>query len=402
MRDASAGASTPLVLHVFPGFGIGGSQVRFVTLVNSPPHDLRHQLFAIDGRYDCLERIRADARVDVVEPEFPRAGTAGNVIAAARALRRLRPDLLVTYNWGTIEWALAAAFTGIAYLHIVDGFGPEEADGQIPRRVWFRRLALARCARTVVPSQTLWRLASEVWRLPPGRLAHIPNGIDVERFARQPDARLVAELGIPRDRPVIGTLATLRPEKNISRLLQAFARVIGEARASLVIAGDGPERPVLEAEAAAMGLAEHVIFTGAIDDPARLVGAFDVFALSSDTEQMPVSVIEAMAAGRPVVSVDVGDVADMVSAENRPFIVERQPAALAGAILAVLSDGDLREKIGAANRQCARQRYSLEGMLNAYGELHAAVLPTVPGRSRQQDGKGLATDPPSAGRDTAG
>jgi glycosyltransferase involved in cell wall biosynthesis len=373
-----AKSGIPVILHVFSTFAVGGPQVRFAALVNSPPHAFRHLVFAVDGRYDCLDRIHAAAGVEVMEPEFPRAGTASNVIAAGRALRRLRPDLLVTYNWGAIEWALAAAFTSTPYLHIVDGFGPEEADRQLARRVWFRRLALARCARTVVPSQTLWRLARQVWRLPADRLAHIPNGIDVDRFARQPDARLIENLGIRRDRPIIGTLATLRPEKNISRLLRAVAEVAARAPVVLVVAGEGPERRALETQAAAMGFAEDVIFTGAIDDPARILGAFDLFALSSDTEQMPVSVIEAMAAGLPVASVDVGDVKAMVTSENRPFVVERRSTALAGAICDLLSHHDARRRIGAANRDRARQLYTFDRMAGSYTQLYKALVQAAP------------------------
>ena len=162
---------------------------------------------------------------------FPRARNGGQ--CRWRATRRsadLNPALLVTYNWGAIEWALAATFTNIPYVHVVDGFGPEEAERQLARRVWFRRLALARCSRIVVPSRTLHRLAKEVWRLPDNRIVHIPNGIDADRFARQPDAQLLSALGIPRDRRIVGTVATLRPEKNIARLLRAFAQMQGQSR----------------------------------------------------------------------------------------------------------------------------------------------------------------------------
>ena len=101
-------------------------------------------------------------------------------------------------------------------------------------------------------------------------------------------------------------------------------RLRSKRRSHLVIVGDGAERRALESQALAMGLSNTVIFTGAIEDPARLLGAFDVFAISSDTEQMPISVLEAMAAGLPIAGVDVGDVKEMVSIENRQFIDAEQ------------------------------------------------------------------------------
>jgi glycosyltransferase involved in cell wall biosynthesis len=364
---------SPVILNVFPAFTIGGSEIRFTTLVNSPKHNFRQLIFAIDGRYDCLDRIRRNAGVSRIHLNLARAGAAANVVAAYKTLRQLNPALLVTYNWGAIEWALAAAFTNIPYVHIVDGFGPEESERQLARRVWFRRLALARCNRIVVPSRTLKRLAKEVWRLPAARIMQISNGIDADRFARQPDAHLISALGIPRDRPIVGTVASLRPVKNITRLLQAVAQVAEQTSVSLVIVGDGAERRTLESQALAMGLSDTVIFTGIVDDPARLLGAFDVFVISSDTEQMPISVLEAMAAGLPIAGVAVGDIKEMVSGENRPFIVDRRSSALAGAMLELLSMGEARLRIGAANRERARTDFSVDRMVHAYTELYASL-----------------------------
>jgi glycosyltransferase involved in cell wall biosynthesis len=367
-------STSPLILNVFPTFAIGGSEVRFATLANSLGHDFRQLVFAIDGRYDCFDRLEPNAGVRRSHLNFPRAGTAANVFAAYKSLRHLKPALLVTYNWGAIEWALAATFTNIPYVHIVDGFGPKETERQLARRVWFRRLALARCSRIVVPSQTLHRLAKDQWRLPANRIVHIPNGVDPDRFERRPDTKLISALGIPRDRRIVGTVATLRPEKNIARLLRAIAQTAERIPVALVIVGDGAERRALESRAVAMGLSQTVIFTGTIEEPARLLGAFDVFAISSDTEQMPISVLEAMAAGLPIAGVDVGDIKEMVSPENRSFIVNQDSTALAGALLDLLSDVNTRSRIGTANKQRVCNDYTLDRMVRSYNELYRALI----------------------------
>jgi glycosyltransferase involved in cell wall biosynthesis len=364
----------PAILNVFSTFAIGGTQVRFAALANSPERPFRQLVFAMDGRYDCFDRLKSTDRIHRSNFDFPRRGTAANVITAYRILRRLDPALLVTYNWGAIEWALAATFTNIRYVHVVDGFGPEEAERQLARRIWFRRIALARCSRIVVPSRTLHRLANEVWQLPADRIVHIPNGVEADCFARKPDAQLLSALGIPRDRGIVGTVANLRPEKNITRLLQAVAQVAKQIPVALVIVGDGAERSALESQSLVMGLSDLVIFAGTIEDPARLLGAFDVFALSSDTEQMPISVLEAMAAGLPVASVDVGDVKDMVSHENRFFIVNQDSTALAGALLDLLSDSKTRSRIGEANKQRVCKDYTLERTVRSYMELYRALI----------------------------
>ena len=336
--------------------------MRFAALANRFGRAWRHAIVAMDGNTACRERLGPGLDVSFPAVALRKGDTAGNLWRCRRALRELRADVLVTYNWGAIEWAAANLLVGGRHVHVEDGFGPEERARQLPRRVWARRLVLRR-ATVVVPSRTLERIALEVWRLPPQRVRYIPNGIDVSRF-------------LPRERggevPVIGTVAALRGEKNFARLLRAFARLPAPAR--LVVVGDGPERGALEALAGELGIAGRVRFTGHLADPREAYRDFDLFALSSDTEQMPLSVLEAMAAGLAVAATDVGDVAAMLAGENRPFVVARDPAALAGAMAALLADPARRGAIGAANRARVEREYGEETMFQAYAALFGGVV----------------------------
>src|SRR5690606_14357267 len=117
----------------------------------------------------------------------------------------------------------------------------------------------------------------------------------------------------------VGTLAGLRKVKNLPALVRAFSRLPHEWQ--LVIAGEGPERAAIVAEAERLGIEDRVHLPGFVADPAKLAGLFDIFALSSTSEQFPISVVEAMAAGLPVASPMVGDVAAMVAEENLDFLV---------------------------------------------------------------------------------
>jgi glycosyltransferase involved in cell wall biosynthesis len=211
-----------------------------------------------------------------------------------------------------------------------------------------------------VPSRTLRRIATAVWGLHPNRVRYVPNGVDLAPFAGPRPYR---------DERVIGTVTALRPEKNLERLLRAFRLVVEEEPALLVIAGDGPERSSLERLAVELGLADRVRFLGYVDKPCTLYRAFDVFALSSDTEQMPLSVIEAMASGVPVVATDVGDVAVTLAAENRDFVTPPNERALAGAMLALLRDATLRLHVGDANRMKAASEFDLPSMVSAWAAL---------------------------------
>lgn len=360
-------ATAPTLLHIFSTFAIGGPQRRFVQLADHFGARFHHLVRAMDGRTDAAALLDADSSTEVQPLGFPRGNTLANIRAARRVLAEIRPEVLVTYNWGATEWAVAACRRPVRHIHIEDGFGPEEANKQLLRRVLFRRLVLNRRSTVVVPSQSLKRIALDVWGLDPHRIRYIPNGIPTESFARAPDPLFSAAFSGKGG--VIGTVATLRREKALDRLIAAFALVRAHMPAHLVIVGDGPDRARLEAIAAEHGLGAHITFTGSIAAPERILGTFDVFAISSDTEQMPLSVLEAMAAGRAIASTDAGDIRAMLAEENRPYVVPRYDVALASMMMALLRDGALRSRLGAANQARAAAHYDEAQMCAAYGRL---------------------------------
>jgi glycosyltransferase involved in cell wall biosynthesis len=367
-----------LVMHVFPSFAVGGAQVRFAALANRFRSRWRHVVVPLDGKGGCAERIGPKVPFALLDPPRGGGGPLGHLWRIQALLRRLRPDVLVTGNWGSIDWAIAAhAVPGLRHLHIEDGFGPEEAHTQFRRRVLTRRVAL-RGSTVVLPSLTLLRLARDVWRLDPARLRYVPNGLDLNRF--RPDGPAAA-LDLPRidpmlDGPVIGTVAALRPEKALDRLLRAGA-LLARRRLGfrLVLVGDGPDRARLEALAAELGIAAQVTFAGHQPDPAAAYRAFDIFALSSATEQMPFSVLEAMASGLPVVATDVGDVAAMLAPENLSFVTPLDDAAYADALAGLLEEPARGRVIGAANRTRAVLDFSEETMFQTYAALIEGARP---------------------------
>jgi glycosyltransferase involved in cell wall biosynthesis len=172
---------------------------------------------------------------------------------------------------------------------------------------------------------------------------------------------------------VVGTLATLRKEKNLTRLIAAFSAVAAHEPKrpfQLLIVGDGPDRPLLEDAAQSLPCAEQINFAGATKEPELWYRQMDVFALSSDTEQMPFSVLEAMAAGLPIVSTAVGDVADLVAPENATFIIDRQDEpAYRAALSTLLRKADLRHRLGEANRRKAVAEFDERVMAARYADI---------------------------------
>lgn len=358
----------PLLLHVFPSFSVGGAQVRFCALANRFGPRWRHAIAALDGQTGCAERLNADVAFTLLpRPVAPGLDPLRAALAARAVIRRLRPDVLVTANWGSIDWAIAnLPPPRLRHIHTEDGFGPDEAVAQKPRRVLARRVAL-RWSAVALPSTVLLRAARDIWRLPPACLHHIPNGLDLTRFAPGGPR---ADLPIPGDGPVLGTVAALRPEKNLTRLLHAAALLRDEGLAfRLLVIGDGAERGALERLAAELGLSGRALFAGHVPDPAAAYRAMDVFALSSDTEQMPFSVMEAMASGVPVAATDVGDIRVMLPPEGLAHVAARDAAALAAALRPLVGDAALRARIGAASRAKAARDYDQEMMFHAHARL---------------------------------
>jgi len=350
---------------------VGGAQVRLATIANhlGPRH--RHTILAMDGAFDCDARLERSVVRAVAGMELGGRNIVARLLDMRARISAIAPDLLLTYNWGAIEWALANRLWPIcAHIHFEDGFGAEEADRQLRRRVLIRRVALSGNTRVVVPSLTLRTMARAGWKLAESRIVFIPNGVDCGRFAVSPDPQYHARLKADPETLLIGTVAALRPEKNLARLIRAIVPLVGRFPFRLVIAGDGGERARLEALAETLGVSNHVVFLGAVAGAERILPLLDVFTLSSDTEQMPLTLLEAMAAGLPVVSVDVGDVRMMLPPEGRRLVVARDDQdSFTSAFAELLGDHDLRRDLGSRNRAHVRASYSIDTMLATYDRL---------------------------------
>jgi L-malate glycosyltransferase len=362
------------ILHAHSGFNLGGKEARAVRLMNLWGPRARHVI--LNAQPDATS---ARAAIDpTVAVHFPEDAPSLQGLPAPGRYWRLAKymqsfDLVLSYNWGSMDIVMAHRMFSLfmrlpPLIHHEDGFNEDETQRLNPKRNLFRRAALPRAHALVVPSTVLEQIALTSWHQPPSRIRRIPNGIALADYGGAPDDTAIPGFVRSPGKAVAGTLAGLREVKNIPRLLRAAAPL--KDRLQLVIVGEGDQRQKIEALARSLGL-DDICLPGFLPDPARIAGCFDIFALSSDSEQFPISLVEAMAAGIPAVSTAVGDVAAMVADENLPFIVPVEDEAAFTAALAHLADNpQLRAAIGAANRHRAFADFAEEAMVERYATLY--------------------------------
>jgi glycosyltransferase involved in cell wall biosynthesis len=163
--------------------------------------------------------------------------------------------------------------------------------------------------------------------------------------------------------------------KNIPRLLRIFSRLPEDLRCKLWIVGDGPEFASLKQLTADLGLSEKVRLWGAVGNPADLLRQMHIFAITSGSEQMPTSVLEAMASGLPVVGTDVGDTRQMVTPQNAGCIVnQNDEETLYKRLLQLVTDAELRKELGRHNRKKCVSVYSSKAMIENYRNLFESAI----------------------------
>ena len=297
-----------------------------------------------------MERIPTLARSIRPIPDLRSAA------AISRVIRRFRPDVIHTHlsKAGLLGRPVALATSRAVRIHtfhgtVFGGYFGATATGAIVRA---ERLLGHRSDAIVALSDRQREELIDARIAPAARIKVVPLGLDLERFAmvRDDAARQSARsmLGIPADALVIVAIGRLVPIKRLERLIDAFAVVAGRVPGSLLyLVGDGSERETLQARVSAAGLLDRVTFVGWSGSTPDWYAGTDVVALTSDREGTPLALIEAAAAGRPVVATDVGGVADVVADGTTGFVVPASSVdALADRLTQLAQDPDLRRAMG--------------------------------------------------------
>lgn len=291
-----------------------------------------------------------------------------------RRFRRSRVDAVITIGAGDkMFWGrLAARMAGVPVIcSALHSTGWPDGVGRLNRSLTPLTDAFIAVAHDHAQFLVNWE------GFPRERVFMIPNGVDTERFRPNPAARdhFRESLQVPSDAPLVGIVAALREEKNHSQFLAAARDILRlQPDTRFIVVGDGPTRPRLESEIAELGLQRFVHLLGTRSDTPNILAALDVFALTSKNEANPVSILEALSCGIPVVSTNVGSIHETVLDGQTGFLTTPGSSEeTADAIVRLLGNRGLAGSLGRNGREHVSRNWSLDAMVAGYERLLAML-----------------------------
>jgi sugar transferase (PEP-CTERM/EpsH1 system associated) len=357
--------------HVVHRMGIGGMERVVATLVEGvDKKEFTSSVYALAGGGDLMRELeekgygtRILAKGPGFDPFLP--------LRLARLFRQDGIDIVHCHNFGAFAYgalgARMARVRGVVYT----AHGPVFPSRG--RQAFFQRLPLA--DRVVTVSEYLRRGAVEEGGLDPSKVVTIRNGVDYGKYAKGDTSKAGErrrEIGAGDSEAVIGVVARLSPEKDHATLLKAFASVCaGRSGVRLVVVGDGELMPQLKEMCRALRIEECTVFLGERTDVADLLGALDVFVLSSKDEGLGITLLEAMAAGVPVVATSVGGVPEIVEHGVTGIMVPSgDDAVLADAIAWVLGHRETAAEMALRAGDRVAERFTIDRMIESYESLY--------------------------------
>lgn len=362
------------VLHVIHGLPRGGLENGVVNLLNGLPEDIEQAVVCMDQRGAMAERIQRDIPISVLNRgrhDF------GAIKRLAARMREFQPHVVHARNWNC--WPDAVLAHRLAgrpgrLIWSFHGFPDGQENMPFTRRLASRLLAAATDQLVAVCRDAGERYA-RVSGVDPKRFAVLYNGVNTQRF--KPDEALRQALrdkhGMPHDKLVVLTVASLTPVKCHQTLIDAAAIVRDQIERSVEyrFVGEGAQREALEAQVKALGLDGVVTLPGGSDQVPELLAAADLFVLPSRLEGMSNAIIEAMASGLPVIANAVGGNVELIDEGVSGMLSEPEtPASMAAALVELLTDDELRLKLGRQARQRTESLFSIEAMMRNYAQCY--------------------------------
>jgi len=370
-------SAKPVVCQVLHTLGVGGAEVLATRLVRRLKDDFQFVFACLDELGTLGEELRDEGFT--VEVLGRRQGLDWRCVRRLAAFAHDRQvDLIHAHQYTPFFYCRAPGWVGWRPPVLFTEHGRFYPDLPSPKRMLFNRLFLRRSDRVVAVGESVKRALVENEGIPAERIEVIYNGVRLEQFAVDRDARerVRRELAIAADAPVAIQIARLDPIKDHSTALRAARRLREQLPDfQLLIVGDGPERGAIEALIGELDLGGCVRMLGQRSDIRELLSAADVFLLTSLSEGIPVTLIEAMCAGLPVVSTDAGGVGEVVLAEQTGMLLPiGDDAGLAAALVGLHRDPVRCQTIGERGRNIAQATFSEAAMHDGYSDVYRQML----------------------------
>ncbi|GAB4554281.1 MAG: glycosyltransferase [Geothermobacteraceae bacterium] len=359
----------PRVLHIVLGLNTGGLEKFVSDLVRLQNKTVMPEILCLSAGNGGSEFLPDAPVTRWGNREGVRPALAFKI---ARHVRAKGFHLVHTHNPSPhLYGAVAGRLAGVPVVHTKHGRNYPKNN----RKVWLNRIATLCSDRIVAVSRDAENVCRDVEKVPERKLRTILNGIDIDTFIPLRSGLLRSALGCGADTPLVGIVARLSPEKQHSLLLDAFQflhKNQGDCR--LVVIGDGVLRGELERLARNRGLSGRVFFLGNRSDVADLIPDLDVFVLSSRTEGISLTLLEAMSCELPVVATDVGGNPEVVVDGVTGYIVPQDAQVMADRIEDLIRNPEKRKQMGKAGRQRVVEHFSIQRAADQYYELYREVL----------------------------
>jgi sugar transferase (PEP-CTERM/EpsH1 system associated) len=367
------------VLHILNRLATGGTENIVLRLVSGLNGEIfEHRLAALRGM-DPAFNGRAIPGGALLLDGKKDSGFEFLILRLARVMRAYRPHIVHSRNWGAIEAIPAARLAGVPIsIHSEHGYELDMLAGLPTRRRIFRRAAYGMADAVFAVTRELRDYhARQAW-ISAERIRVIYNGVDTEKFRPRADTRasLRKRFGLPENRFIVGTVGRTVAIKDHPTLLRAVEIMVrGGIDAHALLVGSGPELPRNQQIAAdSPVLAGRVTFIGDCDQVPDLLNAMDAFALTSISEGMSNTLLEAMATGLPVIATDVGGNPEIIVEDSSGWLFRpRDAESLAARLTLLAAQENLRRQTGAAAREQVIERFSLERMLKEYTSLYRGL-----------------------------
>ena len=310
------------ILHIVPSFGLGGMEKVICSIINHTFHRYQHDILSLDGDNRALRWIKTN---NIREIKFCKDKNFIRFLTKLyKELKKSSPDLLMTYNWGGTDAIWMGRIAGIKnIIHHEHGFSIEEAQTTLPQRDIARFILYRMASHLVTVSSKLGSSIQSKYRLSSAHVKIIPNGIDTSYYSPNSHARLLMRHELHYDEKdfVVLFSGRLDPVKNFELLLDIFEYCHKADRAvKLLIVGDGPERKKIEQICKKKNIHAGIVMVGQRSDVLPYLRTADVFLLTSLTEQMPLTILEAMSVGLPVIASDVGEIRTIIDDGKDGFL----------------------------------------------------------------------------------